>query len=300
MYDPRTLMSIPLGALALVLVTSLAWSGFDVCRKFLVGRVKPVPLVFLLTAASVPLFALWAGVEGMPEIQPGYALPALLSIVLNVGANLLFFVALRTSPLSVTIPLLSFTPVFTTLLAIPMLGEVPAPVQVAGILLVVAGAFVLNLAAEEPVSLAALWHSWRRERGAAEMILVALLWSLTVPLDKMAAERSSGPFHGMILCTGVAAGVFLVLLFQRRLGELADARGVLGVLALALIISTLALGLQLLAIQKILVGFVETLKRGIGNVMAVILGSALFGEEITLRKVLAVGLMAAGVALILV
>lgn len=281
-------------------MTSLAWSGFDVCRKLLVGRVKPVPLVFLLTAASVPLFGLWAGVEGMPEVKAGYALPAFLSVVLNVAANLLFFVSLRTSPLSVTIPLLSFTPVFTTLLAIPLLGEVPAPVQVAGILLVVAGAFVLNLAAEERISLAALWRSWRRERGAAEMILVAFLWSLTVPLDKMAAERSSGPFHGMVLCAGVAAGVFLVLLFQRRLGELGEARGVLGILALALVISTVALGLQLLAIQQVLVGFVETLKRGIGNVMAVIFGRALFGEEVTLRKLLAVGLMAAGVALILV
>jgi multidrug transporter EmrE-like cation transporter len=44
---------------------------------------------------------------------------------------------------------------------------------------------------------------------------------------------------------------------------------------------------------------VETLKRGIGNFSALILGRTLFGEAVTPRKLLAVGLMIAGVALIL-
>jgi len=284
-------MAIPLGALLLVVGSSLAWSAHDVSRKLLVGRVRPVPLAFLLTAAAAPLFAVWTAYDGMPAVQPGYALPAVASVLLNIAANLMFFAALRVAALSVIIPLLSLTPVFTALLGIPMLGEVPTPLQWLGIVLVVAGAFALNL----PEGKAA----WRWEPGAALMTAVALLWSLTVPLDKMSMARASAPFHATVLCGGVAAGVFVVLLWQRRLGELAGLRQVRGAFAFALVTSLLALGLQLLAIQQVWVGLMETLKRGIGNVSAVILGRAVFGEPVTLRKLLAVGLMAAGVGLIL-
>ena len=108
-----------------------------------------MPLAFLLTVAAAPLFAIWTAVDGMPAIQPGTRCPPSASVLLNIAANLMFFVALRTSALSVTIPLLSLTPVFTALLGIPMLGEVPTPLQWLGIVLVVAGAFALNLPAGE-------------------------------------------------------------------------------------------------------------------------------------------------------
>jgi drug/metabolite transporter (DMT)-like permease len=292
-------MPIPLPALLLVIGSSLAWSGFDVCRKVLADRVRPAPLGFLLAAGAVPLFAVWTAVDGMPAIQPGYLPPAAASVALNIAANLLFFAALRNSQLSVTIPLLSLTPVFTALLAIPMLGEIPALRQWLGILLVVAGAFVLNLPADGSMSPAAMARAWIGERGAGLMVLVALFWSLTGPFDKMATGKASGPFHATVLCTGVAIGIAAVLAAQRRLRELSDVRKAGWIFVLAVLISIAALGLQLLAMLKVWVGLVETLKRGIGNLSALILGRTLFGEAVTPRKLLAVGLMIAGVALIL-
>ncbi|MGH9361130.1 MAG: EamA family transporter, partial [Thermoanaerobaculia bacterium] len=46
--------------------------------------------------------------------------------------------------LSLAVPLLSLTPVFATLFAIPLLGEQPSPSDFLGILLVVAGAVFLG------------------------------------------------------------------------------------------------------------------------------------------------------------
>lgn len=282
-----------------MIVSSLAWSGFDVCRKVLSDRVRPAALAFLLAAGAAPLFAVWTAIDGMPGVEPGYALPAAASVALNIAANLCFFYALRNSQLSVTIPLLSLTPVFTALLGIPMLGEIPSTRQWLGILCVVAGAFVLSLPADGFLTPAALARSWRGDRGAGLMVLVALFWSLTGPFDKLAMAKASGPFHAVVLCTGVAAGIVVILAGQRRLGEIADVRAAGWVGALAVLVSIAALGLQLLAMQKVWVGLVETLKRGIGNVSALVLGRALFGEGITPRKLLAIGLMAVGVALIL-
>jgi len=292
-------MNLTFGALLLVIACSLAWGGCDLSRKLLAGKIRPMPLVVLLTVGAVPLFLVWMLIDGMPEVRSSYWAPALSSVALNVGANLAFFVALRSSALSVAIPLLSLTPVFTTLLAIPLLGQQPTGLQGLGILLVVAGTFVLSLPEDAPLSPAAVWQAWRSEHGILWMVLVALCWSLAVPLDKMAMEQASGPLHGLVLNAGVGSVVAIVLVAQRRTGELGDVRKAPLTLLFGLLVSVLALGLQLIAIQRVWVSLVETLKRGIENVLAVVLGRQVFREAVTARKLTAVGLMVVGVALIL-
>lgn len=292
-------MSTTLIALLLATGASLAWSGLDSARKILASRISPSALLLLVTASAAPLFALWTALDGMPDLELDYAWPALTSVVLNVLANLGFFVAIRSSPLSVTIPLLSLTPVFTTLLAIPTLGERPTLVQGTGIVLVVAGALFLNARRRDPAA-GSFWRSLVHERGPLWMAVVALLWSITIPLDKMAADRASAPLHGFVLNAGVAVFALVLVWRQGTFREMARVREMPGAFGLALLLSVLALGLQLLALQLIWVGFVETLKRGIGNVMALILGRFLFAEVITRGKIAAILLMGVGVALILI
>lgn len=292
-------MPVTFGALLLVIACGLAWGGCDLSRKLLAGKIRPMPLVVLVTLAAVPIFLAWLLVEGVPEVRRPYWAPALASVALNVAANLAFFAALRGTALSIAIPLLSLTPVFTTLLAIPMLQQEPTWLQGLGILLVVAGAFALGLPEDGPLSPAAAWRAWRSDRSALWMLFVAFLWSLTVPLDKLAMDQASGPLHGLVLNAGVGAVVALMLVAQRRVGELTDVRRAPLVFLFGVVISAVALGLQLIAIQKVWVGLVETLKRGIGNGMAVVLGALVFQEAVTARKLGAVGLMVVGVGLIL-
>jgi drug/metabolite transporter (DMT)-like permease len=300
-------MSIALGPLLILLAASLCSSGFDLSRKLLVRHLAPVPMVVLLAVASVPLFGILLALQGGATVTPGYWLPAMGSVVLNTVANLTFLQAVRISPLSVTVPLLSLTPVFTTLLGFLLLGERPSGAAILGILLVVAGAFWLNLPSREQAAASAeagggpaqpFWRAAASQPGAWLMVGTALLMSCTIPLDKLAVGRANPPFHGLVLCAGIAAGSLLVLVAQGRLAELAGIRQGWGPFFLALIASTLALGLQLVALKLVLVSVVETVKRGVGNLLAVVLGRAVFGEAVTLRKLVAAALMAAGVALI--
>lgn len=289
--------------LLLVVAASVASSGFDLFRKVLVRHLAPVPMVFLLATASVPLFGAAVLFGETAPVQASYWLPALGSVVLNVVANLTFLEAVRISPLSVTVPLLSLTPVFTALLGFAVLGERPAPLDLVGIVLVVVGAFWLNLGMTrgegEGAERGSLARAFLSQPGAWLMAGTALLLSLTIPLDKLAVGRASPPFHGLVLTGGIALGALLVLAVQKRWGELAGLRRGWGPFLLALASSTLALGFQLVALKLVLVSLIETLKRGIGNLLAVILGRAVFGEAVTPGKLAAALLMAAGVALIL-
>lgn len=294
-----------MGAVLLVLGCGLATAGFDLARKDLVRYLKPVPMVFLLALASVPLFLVMLLSAGGATAHDGYGAPAMASVVLNIGAHLAFIQAVRRAPLSGTVPLLSLTPVFSAILAWWLLAERPTLVASLGILLVVGGVWWLNRAEAGGARGATNPRPDRRSdrrpgrSATALMALTALLWSLTIPLDKLAVSRSSPPFHGLVLTAGIAAGTFLVLLAQRRLGELAGIRRGGWPFLLALVASTLALGFQLFALKIVLVSVVETVKRGLGNLLAVLFGWLAFGEPLTLSKLAAAVLMAAGVALIL-
>lgn len=294
-------MSAGLFPLLIAVAAGLGSSGFDLFRKVLVRELAPVPMVFLLAAASVPLFGLAVLLGGGVTVAPGYFVPAAASVTLNVVANLTFLQAVRLSPLSVTVPLLSLTPVFTTVLGSFLLGERPSRWVVLGIALVVAGAFWLNAAGEPAAGARAVpaWRAFLSQPGAWLMAGTALLLSLTIPLDKLAVQRANPPFHGLVLTAGIALGALAVLLVQGRWGELAGLRRGWPIFLLALASSMVALGLQLVALQTLLVGVIETLKRGIGNLMAVALGRLAFAEAVTLRKLGAAVLMALGVALIL-
>ena len=296
------MFGMPVALLAALLAASLAWSGLDLLRKLLVEKIRPLALLFLLTAGCLPLFAAWAAVEGRWQIAPSYAWPALGSILLNIGANLAFFESVRLSPLSVTVPLLSLTPAFAALAAIPLVGEWPGWMRGAGILLVVLGALLLHLGTGRGAGGLALGEAPRaflRDRGSLLMVLVALLWSVAISCDKLAMERSSAPVHAVILCGGIALATLGVLAARGRLADLRAVRQTPWTLPAALVVSSLALGLQLVVLQGVLVGVVETVKRGIGNTAAVALGRAVFGETVTGGKVAGVLLMAAGVALVM-
>lgn len=291
-------MSVPLISLALVLGCAIGFAGADLLRKALSHRIHPVPLLFVLAAGMSPAFVGWWIWAGAVAPSAGYWLPGLGSVLLNVAANLIFLEAVRISPLSLTIPMLSLTPVFTSLLAIPLLGERPGRLEWLGIGAVVVGAFWLNVDRAGANSELPIWRRLGKERGSLLMVMVAALWSLALPLDKLAVASASVPAHGTILNCGVAL-VMVVLLMRPGENRFGEVRRWTGLVVALVAVSVLALGLQLVAITRVWVGLVETLKRAVGSLLALVSGWLFFGEKIDAQQVLAVLLMGAGVGLVL-
>jgi len=279
--------------------SALCWAGLDVARKGLAERTEAaVPVVIGLTFAQAPVFGVWALFQGGAFADPAaYALPGGGALVLNVLANVAFVRAVQLSPLSVTVPLLSLTPVFTGLLAIPLLGEWPSVRQWIGIAVVVVGALALH-ASRDTRGPADLWRALVREKGSVLMVAVALLWSLTGPLDKRALDHASIPAHALVQTGGVGLVLLLVQGLRGRIRELGTLRGSLPHLGGAGLLAVGALALQLHAFQLMLVALVETLKRAVGIVASVLFGRVLFGEAITTPKLLAIALIAVGTGLL--
>ncbi len=94
-----------------------------------------------------------------------------------------FLSAIRMAPLSLTLPLLAFTPVFAVVTSAVIVGERITLPGALGISLVTVGAYLLNanLAHQHLLKpLRALWTN----HGSRRMLMVALVWSLTTSIGK--------------------------------------------------------------------------------------------------------------------
>jgi drug/metabolite transporter (DMT)-like permease len=279
--------------LAAALLSSLCWSALDATRKALSTRLDVAVVVAWVALGQVPLFAALSLAQDRFIDDAAYLAPGLGSTALQLVANVLFVEAVRVSPLSVSVPFLSLTPVFTAAVAMPVLGEHPTPVQWAGIGTVVVGALLLN---------ARQGHSLLRallsERGSVLMIGVAALWSVTAALDKIALGHASVGAHGLVQTAGMGILVVTWMFATGRGARLRTAWPPDRAQVAAVGFAAGALALQLVAFQLLLVGLVETLKRGVGVIASVLLGRLAFEEPVTPPKVVAMLLMAAGSALV--
>jgi drug/metabolite transporter (DMT)-like permease len=280
-----------LGSTAVVLVacSAVGWALYDLARRSLTDRLPAWALVTALTTLAVPPLLAWALWVGDWRIAAPYWPVGIASVILNVAANFCYFRAFQLAPLSVTLPMLSFTPLFASLLGAALLGETLGPREIFGALLVVAGGLALGMRA----------GGMPFEPGSVLMLVVAFLWSATLLLDKRALAHASPYVHALVLNAGVALGGLVALAVARRWGDLAGARRLLPRLALAVLIGASALTVQLLALRDVPLGVVETTKRGIGGFSAVAVGALLYAEHVTVRQVVAVVVMTVGVALIL-
>jgi len=219
---------------------------------------------------------------------------------LEIFAMWLYMQAIRTSPLSQTLPYLAFTPVFAVLTAWLLLGETVTAKGMAGICLVVAGAWLLNLPNNRtrggPLHhrlLAAIAH----ERGSQLMLAVAAIYSLTSVMGKGAmqyvAPLTFGALYFAIL--GVASlAVFSIgdpgvgrILWRR------PAAALLVGAAMAVMALT-----HFIAINQVEVAYMLTVKRA-SLLFGILYGALLFGEPRLRANLAWGGLMLAGVALIL-
>lgn len=158
-----------------------------------------LPLLGLFTFALTPQF---------PRLDWFFALGVVGSTGLNAAAHLASTRALKLADVSLVTPLLIFSPVFTVLIAAIFLGEMPSPLGLFGVGLVVMGAFWLN---REP---GANWlmpfKSLVLTPAVTLVLLAGLLWAVT-PLFEKTAILHTDPQSPRVAAFAVNALLVIVL-----------------------------------------------------------------------------------------
>jgi uncharacterized membrane protein len=174
----------------LALGAALLTSFNPILYKRILKDVDSLIVVWAVTLLGLPLlgvFTLWLTLS-MPRLDWIFLFAVIGSAGLNAAAHLASTEALKLEDVSLVIPLLTFSPVFTLLVAIIFLDETPSTRGLIGVGLVLVGAYWLNQ------SRGTSWlnsiRSLALKPGILLILFAGLLWAITPVLEKIAIQHS--------------------------------------------------------------------------------------------------------------
>ena len=133
-----------------------------------------------------------------------------INLLLNFFAFYLYFSAIKVSPLSLSLPMLSFSPVLLLFTSRVMLGEELSGMGILGVLMVFAGSYILNVSKIRAGLLEPIKAIFK-ERGSVYILIVVVIWSITANLDKIGLISSSPIFWSFSMSLGLGILGLLVL-----------------------------------------------------------------------------------------
>ncbi len=269
---------------------SKAWlQGYSAWELVLVrfslgGALLAPALWFFPLGGPEPVF--WAWIAGLAPLE--------------ILAMLLYVKAIRDHPLSLTMPYLAFTPVFVVLTGWLVLGETVDFYGLIGIMLVMAGGWLLNLAHASLQD----WRTWfdplkaiLYEPGSRLMLMVAAIYSLTSVMGKSAVQYTTpeamGAFYYLAigLLTAIAAALRDPALLRNSVRRPAASFAVAGMTALMVFT-------HFIAISMVEVAYMISVKRT-SLLFGMVFGAIWFREGGLITRLPAGVLMVSGVYLIL-
>lgn len=279
----------------LTIIVAFLMSVQDVASKRALKKADAYVVTWGWWFFSLPFLYAYLPVEPLPPFQPGFIPVLVVSVVILVVAVLFYIKAIQASDLSLSVPMLTFTPLFLLVTSPLMLHEYPHPLGIVGVLMIVTGSYLLFFEGRHQGITAPL-KSLMTQRGPRYMLLVALLFSVTGNMDKLGVVRSSA--FAWILALNTAVSVVLtVIMLKKNPHPFAAVRSVWPLLAVTGFCNGLALVVQMKAITLTQVPYLIAIKRT-SVVFSALYGFLVLKEQGLSQRLGAIVLMVAGVFLI--
>jgi uncharacterized membrane protein len=235
------------------------------------------------------------GKGGLRLALSPYGLSFWLTLVvllpLEITALLLYVKAIRLSPLSLTVPFMAFSPLFIIFIAFFLLGEWPDRSGMAGILLIAAGAYLLNASASRYGPLGPIKAIFK-EPGSILMIVVAFIYSITSTLGKVAVQHSSPVFFGFLYPLVLTIPLTIMVVLKGRFIEVVSRPSSFVPIGLCTAVMIMS---HFIAISLTDVAYMISVKRT-SLIFSVLYGKFLFKEEKIKERLIGSAVMVAGVA----
>jgi uncharacterized membrane protein len=272
--------------------TALFESLKDLQSKRVVTQVDIYLVSWSLFALMLPVMAGCWFMHLIPPLGPQFVLALGVGGVLNAITVLLFVTAISSSDLSITVPLLTLSPAFLLITSPWLVGEYPTVPDIIGVVLILAGSYVLNLNQKQRGYLAPL-RAILEQRGPRLMLMVAFLWSITSNFDKIGVRNSTPSFWVIALFSFIAI-LLLPIIALKSHQPLKQIQSHYCSLLLIGGLSSLTVLLQMQAIQLTLVTRVIAIKR-LSTLLGVFWGHLFFKETGIRERAMGAILMILGV-----
>ena len=214
---------------------------------------------------------------------------------LIVISTILYMKALKESDISISYPMITFYPVFTIFTAYIFLGEFPSTQGLIGILLIVLGAYSMNVGKFREGFFAPI-KALLNEKGSRYMLAVAFIWSIGANYDKIGILDSSPVFWA------ITSNILLVLLLSPIM--LLKSKNIkeqiipnIKILSSIGLSSVFVLITQMIAFSLTYVVYVSAL-RTTSAIMSVLFGYLFFKEKNIKERLFGATIMVIGVVII--
>jgi uncharacterized membrane protein len=278
-------------------LAAVGWATSDACAKRVMNAGgSGAGVIFARNLIAIPLL-LPLLAFGIPDLDRTFWLLHLPWLPLETTALYLYMHAIRTAPLSLTVPFLALTPLFLVVTGWLFLGEQVTPLSLVGIVLSVVGSYTVNLAHARRDWLGP-FKAMLREPGTRAMLAVAFIYSLTSLCGKVLVAHSSATYFAVHFVIVMAVITLPAGLHARRRerGPGRPRRGWLAASGVAYGVSMLG---HMFALQTVpVVAYMIAIKRLSGS-FGVLYGALLFRERELAIRLAGSLVMVAGCLLIL-
>ncbi len=285
--------------LALSLICAFCLASSDAAAKHWLRSAGARELVAIRLGLSGLLLTPWVLTFDVPELPPAFWAWLALIVPLEIVAMLLYMKAIRDYPLALTVPYLAFTPVLVVATGWVVLGERVDGNGLLGILLVVAGSWLLNFEQSDRLRLSTLLAPLRAivaNPGSRLMLATAAIYAITSVGGKAAMQwmppEQFGAFYFVVL-----GAVTLLLLGLTHPASLRVRRHGLGPLLIVAGFMAVMVVTHFMALAQVEAAYMIAVKRT-SLLFGMLYGAMLFGERHLGRHLIAGTLMVAGVATI--
>lgn len=189
--------------------------GSVVAKKY-ITTLDEYALIWGKYLFSIPLLVLALASVGIPKAD--YVFWSMIAILmpLEIMLALAFMKSYKITPISKVAPFSSFTPLFISLTALPLLGERLSMIHVVALGLLSLGAYIMSL--ENRNSILAPLNYIRNEKGILYTLFGCLLIGFTVPLGKIAIIHSSTEFFSAIYFVVFVIAFFPIFAHKSQAG----------------------------------------------------------------------------------
>ena len=237
---------------------------------------SPMIIAWVREAYAIPfMLPLLLSID-IPSLDSVFWISVILCVLIDFLTTYLYMYAIRIAPLSLTVPYLGLTPIFLLVIPRIILGETLSVTGMIGVVLVSIGTYILQLDRAK-YGIFEPWLAIFKNKGSFFMLIVAICYSVTSTLGKLAIQHSN-PITMSIVYFSLLAVTFTPFALREakkqniRIDKRAKSYFSIG-LAMALMAIT-----HFTAISHVQVAYMISIKR-LSLLFAILYGWILFGEK---------------------
>lgn len=266
-----------------------------VVKKWL-GHLSRYEMLACFLGWSWPMFTLYILIQGWQPLAPMYWNALLFMLPLNILGTFIQYEAIRSAPLSLTMPLLAFTPAFMIVTGFVFLGEMPSPAGLAGIACIVAGSWMLNVDSASPTAVLEPFRAIFRVKGSRYALYASMIWAVGAVLSKRMAVSGDPVYAGaMFFAIHNAVLVGGIFLTGRASPRVLLRHPVAGAISGLVLVAHIAC--HYISITMVAAAYMISIKR-LNGLFSVLMGRIFFNDENIYGRLAGATMMALGAGVI--